>query len=130
MLTDNIVYVIHCTKCAKLYISETGRTLDTRFKEHLADIKQHRDKPVANLFNQAGHSIHNIRIKGLWLLFTDNASDKKYMESHLIDKLGSRRPGGINEKLFFLFFCFTVLSFFYFFYFTLETLFTNSLDLV
>ena len=24
------------------------------------------------------------------------------MESHLIDKLGSRRPGGINEKLFFL----------------------------
>ncbi|WP_419619241.1 GIY-YIG nuclease family protein, partial [Thiolapillus sp.] len=97
--TYNIVYVIHCTKCAKLYIGETGRTLDTRFKEHLADIKHHRDKPVANHFNQAGHSIHNIRVKGLWLLFTDNASDRKDMESHLIDKLGSRRPGGINEKL-------------------------------
>ncbi|WP_419620888.1 GIY-YIG nuclease family protein, partial [Thiolapillus sp.] len=54
--TYNIVYVIHCTKCAKLYIGETGRTLDTRFKEHLADIKHHRDKPVANHFNQAGHS--------------------------------------------------------------------------
>ncbi|WP_419640437.1 hypothetical protein, partial [Thiolapillus sp.] len=91
------------------------RTLDTRFKEHLADIKHHRDKPVANHFNQAGHSIHNIRVKGLWLLFTDNASDRKDMESHLIDKLGSRRPGGINEKLYiyiYFFFCFTVLSFF------------------
>ena len=73
--------------------------LDTRFKEHLADIKHHRDKPVANHFNQAGHSIHTIRVKGLWLLFTDKASDRKEMESHLIDKLGSRRPGGINEKL-------------------------------
>ena len=104
MLTDNIVYVIHCTECAELYIGETGRTLDTRFKEHLADIKQHRDKPVANHFNPAGHSIHNIRVKGLRLLFTDNASDRKDMESHLIDKLGSRRPGGINEKLNFFFF--------------------------
>ena len=61
--TYNIVYVIRCTKCAKLYIGETGRTLDTRFKEHLADIKYHRDKPVASHFNQAGHSIHNVRVK-------------------------------------------------------------------
>ena len=66
----------------------------------LADTKHHRDKPVANHFNQAGHSIHNIRVKGLWLLFTDNASDRKDMESDLIDKLGIRRPGGINEKLY------------------------------
>ena len=31
--TYNIVHVIHCTKCAKLYIGETGRTLDIRFKK-------------------------------------------------------------------------------------------------
>ena len=62
------------------------------------------------------------------VLFTDDASDSKDMQSHLIDKLGSRRPGGINEKLDFFFFGFTVLSFFFFFnffYFTLETPFTN-----
>ena len=35
-LTHNSVYVIRCTK---LYIGETGRTIDTRFKEHLSDIK-------------------------------------------------------------------------------------------
>ena len=94
-------------KCAKLYIGETGRTLDTCFKEHLADLKHHRDKPVANHFNQAEHSIHNIRVKGLRNLFTDNASDRKDMESHLIDKFGSRRPGEMNEKLllFFLLYC-------------------------
>ena len=69
-------------------------------------------------------SIHNILVKGLWPLFTDNASDRKDMESHLTDKLGSRRPGGINEKLFlFVCFRFTVLTFslslFFFFFFLL-----------
>ena len=50
--TYNIVYVIHFnTKCAKLNIGERGCTLNTRFKEHLVDIKYHRDKPVANNFN-------------------------------------------------------------------------------
>ena len=49
--TYNIVYVIRFTKCTKLYIGETGRTLNTHFKEHLADIKyhSHRDKSIANI---------------------------------------------------------------------------------
>ena len=74
-----VIYVVHRTKCTKLYIRETGHTLDNRFKEHLVDIKHHRDKPVANHFNQTGHPIY-ICVKGLWLLFMDNASDKKGME--------------------------------------------------
>ena len=92
--TYNIIYVIHCTKCAKLHIGKIGHTLNTCFKEHLADIKYHRDKPVANHFNQAGHSIHNICVTGLWLLFTDNARNRKDMESYLIEKLSSRKAGG------------------------------------
>ena len=97
-LTYNIVYVIHCTKYAQLYIGETGRTRDTRFREHLADIKHRRDKPVSKHFNQTGHTIHNIRVKGLWLLFADSGNDRNDMESHLIDKLGSRKPAAMNER--------------------------------
>ena len=43
--------MIRFTKCTKLYIGETGRTLNTHFKEHLADIKyhSHRDKSIANI---------------------------------------------------------------------------------
>ena len=37
-LTYNNAYVIHCTRCTQLYFGETGRILDTRFREHLADI--------------------------------------------------------------------------------------------
>ena len=98
-LTYYTVYIIHCTKCTQLYIGETGCTLDTCFKEHLADIKHWRDKPVANHFNQTGHIIHNIHVKGLWLLFTDSVNDRKDMESHLTDKLGSKKPAGMNERL-------------------------------
>ena len=98
-LTYNNTYVIHCTRCTQLCFGETGRILDTRFKEHLADIKRRRDKPVADHFNQTDHTIDSIRVKGLWLLFTDSVNDRKDMESHLIDKLGNRKPGGMNERL-------------------------------
>ena len=98
-LTYNTVYIIHCTKCAQLYIDETGHTIDTRFKEHPADIKHQRDKPVADHFNQTDHTIHNIHVKGLWLLFTESMNDRKDMEFHLIDKLSSRKPGTMDERL-------------------------------
>ena len=97
-ITYNLIYVIHCTQCSKIYIGETGRTLETRFKEHLADIKHNRDKPVANHFNSPNHSVHHARVKGLWLMKTSNPKDRKDMESHLIEKLGSRNPLGLNEK--------------------------------
>ena len=55
---------------------KTECTIHTCFKKNLLDIKYRRDKPVANYFNQAGHSIHNVHVKGMWFLFTDNARDK------------------------------------------------------
>ena len=70
-------------------------TLDTPL-----DLTYDIDKPIANHFSQAGHSIDTVRVKGLWLLFTDNARDRKDMESYLFEKLGSRIPKGINKKTF------------------------------
>ena len=52
---------------------------------------------VANHFNQAGHSIHNICVKGLGL---NNTNDRKDMESYLIDKMSTRKPAGMNERLY------------------------------
>ena len=81
--TYNSVFIIPSIKRANLDIGKTGCILDTYFKENLADIKHHKGKLVANHFKQAGHCIHNVCVKGLWLLFMDNASDRKDMESHL-----------------------------------------------
>ena len=66
--TYSIMYVIHCNKCAKLFVGKAWRTLKTRFKGSLADLKHRKDKPFANHFNQTGHSIHNVPVKKLWPL--------------------------------------------------------------
>ena len=73
--------------------------LHIRFKELLADMKHRRDKPVANHFTQTDHTIHNIRVKELGLLFTHSVNDRKDMESGLTDIPGSRKPGGTNETI-------------------------------
>ena len=78
------------SKCAKLYNVKTGCTLDARFKEHLADLKHHMDKPVANRFNQAGHSIHNTHERTVVSVHGQCRKDRKDMNSHLINTLGSR----------------------------------------
>ena len=41
----------------------------------------------------------NIHVKGLRLLFTDSVDDRKDMESHLIHNIGTRKSGGMNERL-------------------------------
>ena len=96
--SNNLVYAISCTHCDKIYIGETGRTLNIRFQEHLADIRHTRDKPVSLHFNSTNHTIHNVRVRGLWMMPTPAVGDRREMESHLIDKLGTHKPRGLNEK--------------------------------
>ena len=67
------------------------------FLEHLADIHHNRSKPVAQHFNSAGHTIVDIKVKGLWQLHGD-FFQRKPMESHIIQRLGTMSPGGLNEN--------------------------------
>ena len=52
------VYSIPCS-CDKLYIGETGRSMETRFKEHSADLRHDRHKKSA-LAEQAHITGHHI----------------------------------------------------------------------
>ena len=99
--TYNLVYAISCTHCGEIYIGETGRTLHKRFQEHIADIRHARDLPVARHFNQAQHTTHHVRVRGLWLMSTpaEDGTARKEMETHLILKLGTLKPLGLNERV-------------------------------
>ena len=96
--STNLVYVIRCTQCAMLYIGETKRTLATRTAEHLGYItKKKLEYPLGQHFNLPDHSLNNFRVQGLWLMKGDNI-DRKIVESDLINRLGTKRPLGMNRK--------------------------------
>ena len=55
----NVIYCITCTLCKKLYIGETGRRLDDRFREHLPDVEKddkNASKPVARYFRPVSNA--------------------------------------------------------------------------
>lgn len=102
--TSNLVYAILCTKCSKLYIGETERTLDARFRQHYADIARGRQTSVARHFTLPGHFYQNIKVMGLWkiydsLNYRNTARLRKRKESELIQQLGTKFPFGLNCKM-------------------------------
>ena len=95
--SDNLVYAIACQSCNLIYVGDTSRSLVVCFSEHLADICHNRSKSVAQHFNSAGHTNADVKVKGLWQLHGDSFQ-QKHMESHIIQRLGTMSPGGLNEN--------------------------------
>ena len=55
--TNNVVYLLECTRCKKQYVGETKWNFLTPFKEHLADILHNRDTPISKHFNLNSHKM-------------------------------------------------------------------------
>ena len=95
----NLVYAIICKSCSMVYIGETSRTLEIRFKEQLADVRHGRDRPVALHFCSNSHRIEDISVAVIWKCRTgDDTFYRRYIESMLIRRLGTMTPFGINLK--------------------------------
>ncbi len=70
-----------------LHIGETGRQLRTRFGEHrVAVTANDANQPVARHFNFGSHSISDMKIRALCLIYGSNDSRKR-QEMRLISKL-------------------------------------------
>ena len=55
------VYKIDCEECSSLYIGQTGRNFETRFKEHYASYRlKKRNSNFANHFLDTNHSFPNV----------------------------------------------------------------------
>lgn len=95
--SDNLVYILSCTLCSKLYIGETYRTLNERFTEHLRAIRLAYNTPVAVHFNSTQHNLSHVQITAVWQNHS-GPSHRKFLESHLISKLGTVIPNGLNTR--------------------------------
>ncbi|KAH3854804.1 hypothetical protein DPMN_097353 [Dreissena polymorpha] len=45
-----------------VYVGETSRSLKERLKEHEADTRHHRSKPVAEHFNSRDHDVEDMGV--------------------------------------------------------------------
>ena len=100
-VSRNVVYVIACKRCNLMYIGETGRFLATRFAEHLRDIRNYGSSPVALHFNSNSHrGALDIQVTGL---VSCHSGDRQRfsLENRLILNLGTLKPHGINDQLYF-----------------------------
>ena len=104
-LTNNVVYLLECTRCKKQYVGETKRNFLTRFKEHLADIRHNRDTPVAKHFNLNSHKTAATPAQPIPTILSriaghpDRTTDvRKNKEKLWIHTLRSTAPHGINVR--------------------------------
>ena len=95
-ISENLVYCISYRRCSHLYIGETGRSLRSRFGEHLRSIRKNTPGfPVAQHFNSTGHIITDVQVRGMRLCSGTNIQ-RKQQEMRLIFRLGTVQPHGLN----------------------------------
>ena len=97
--SDNVVYLIKCRTCNKVYIGETGRRLGDRFREHLRSTRQtNTDLPVGRHFASLGHASTAMLVSVIRSGFRDT-QDRRRFEAGMIFKHKTLHPGGLNTDL-------------------------------
>ena len=95
--SSDLVYVLSCTLCSKMYVGETCRCLAERFSEHLRSMKLGYSNPVGQHFTGPYHSFSHARVSAVWQNPRGRAY-RKHMENLLISRLGTMQPVGMNIR--------------------------------
>eukprot|EP00061_Rhincodon_typus_P000189 g10848.t1 len=91
----NVVYCIRCSRRGILYIGKTKQRLRDRFMEHLRSVHNKQlHLPVVNHFDSPSHSLDDMSILGLLQCHKD--ATRRPEEQHLIFRLGTLQPNGLN----------------------------------
>ena len=97
----NLIYLLTCRSCGIQYVGETKRTFNARIKEHLADIKHARDKPVA--IHMQTHKNKAISFQIIHIVYSDPEDQngttlRKQKELYWIHQLRTPTPRGLNFR--------------------------------
>ena len=100
--TPNVIYLLTCNVCKKQYVGETKRAFVVRLKEHLADIRLKRDKPIANHINSHSQSTKSVIPQIIECIKRDpelleTTELRKKREVFWIYRLKTLIPNGLNK---------------------------------
>ena len=87
------IYTIPCGVCPKVYIGETGRTLEKRIGEHKNDVRLARDSNAC--FVHMRNEGHNINWKEAKVVHkSSNGYERKMLEALMIQKISNFNLSG------------------------------------
>mgnify|MGYP003542132881 FL=1 len=93
--SENVIYLITCTRCYKQYVGQTERRLKDRLNAHRSNIKRAVNTAVGIHFNNTHHTIGNLRIIPI-----ENVNDQNTRlgrEQFWIKELKTKYPLGLNH---------------------------------
>ena len=80
-----------------MYIGQTGRTLSTRFAEHLGYVRNKTNDPTGVHFNLAGHNTSHMEVSVLEKVYSRSRATREARESLWIREFESEIRG-MNKK--------------------------------
>ncbi|KAH3786244.1 hypothetical protein DPMN_164350 [Dreissena polymorpha] len=81
-----------------VYVGDTSRSLKERAKEHEADVRLRRDKPISEHFNGAGHGGQDMDILVLTRIRHSSRYYRLIKEFEFIKKFETQSPNGLKTK--------------------------------
>ena len=102
IISHNVVYVIKCHTCNKIYIGETGRHLRDCFREHLRSTRQiNTDLPIGRHFTLPRYACTDMLVSVICSGFRDT-QDRRRFEARVILKHKTLHPGVLKMDFAFL----------------------------
>ena len=99
--SENVIYVIVCTKCNVQYVGETDRSLKDRFNEHKGYVRTKKlNMTTGAHFNLPGHSVSDMLVMAIQKIFNKDTPYRKELEKEMISNFNTfhrglnKTPGG------------------------------------
>ena len=96
--TSGIIYLLYCAKCkCAQYTGETQNSLKTRFYLHRSEINRNKGTHVTEHFNQADHSVDDLRCIIIEKVYSNTLTRRLRRENFWMNKLQTVYPLGLNS---------------------------------
>lgn len=94
--SSDVLYLISCLKCDKLYVGQTGRPLKQRLNNHRSDISLKKNTAVALHFNEPTHKLSDLKITPILDISQLNFDQRSHLEFEHMKMLDTIYPKGLN----------------------------------
>jgi hypothetical protein len=91
--SENIIYLITCSKCKKQYVGSTKNPLKVRINHHRSSIFRKEKRYISVHFNFPDHNIRNLKVQ---VIDSTTSNELLKLEKYWIDTLKTRIPNGQN----------------------------------